>query len=163
MSKEAFLLSKTFIDSSELENSIEQIANKLHFNYQNKKNDRFNEHVVNNPRTSETLEVFISDYKQFIASQNPPYSFIPGSGNGYVIVIGYGWGNKDEQVLIPFVRELMKEFPELILYAEEWIPTQFFPYLQFSLDDLLVYEGTSSDNFLFNIPYQKELEKQKNK
>ena len=162
MSKEVFLLSKTFINSSDLENSIEQVVFKLQFTYQNNKNEKFNKHSISKPNTNEWIDMYINDYEEFITTQNPPYSF-PGNGNGSIIVIGYGWGNKDEQVLIPFLREFMKNFPELILYAEEWIPTQFFPYLQFSLDDLLAYEGTSSDDFLFNIPYQKEIERQKKK
>lgn len=61
----------------------------------------------------EQLEMYIRDLAGYNRSFNNLYGILD---YGILAEIDY---NKDEKVIVPFLREILKEIPELLVYDEE--------------------------------------------
>ncbi|KFF09029.1 hypothetical protein [Chryseobacterium luteum] len=110
------LISKQYINTSILLNKLENVALTIESEYlpqrsirlanvQIKKGEGYN--------NSEYLDIYIRDLEGYNTSFNNLYGI-----NNYGILVEIDY-NKNENLIVPFLREILKEMPELLVYDEE--------------------------------------------
>ena len=113
---EIHLIIKQYIDTSILLNKLENVALMIESEYLPQRSTRLTNIQINKGEgynNSEYLDIYIRDSAGYNRSFNNLYGI---HNYGILISIDY---NKDESLIIPFLREILKEIPELLVYDEE--------------------------------------------
>lgn len=106
------LISKQYIDTSILLSKIKKAAQQLSFQFRQFDNDYpININIFN--EKNELLDIYLRDVAGYDRSFNNLYGI---QNYGILVSIDY---HKDEKPIVPFLREILKEIPELLAYDEE--------------------------------------------
>ena len=112
MANTIHLINKQYISTNILISKLEKAAQQLKFQFRQFDNDYpINIHIFN--EDNELLDIFIRDLAGYNRSFNNLYGI-----NDYGILIDIDY-HKDEKTIVPFLREILKEMPELLVYDEE--------------------------------------------
>lgn len=143
MANTIHLISKEFLNPADVADRIRKSANKL--------NNRFSidddGEIINirlvKLEVMDFLDIFISDQPEYNDTFNNLFNI---SNYGSLITIDYGY---NDVLLIPFLREMLLELPELLVYNEE-VSGDIGSYI-FNKEHLDSFSGTDVYGF-FNTP-----------
>ncbi|MDB5226204.1 MAG: hypothetical protein JWN78_397 [Bacteroidota bacterium] len=148
MSYSVHLLNQTYMEEQDLAVNMEKAAKNLNLNFA-LENEEIMKYTVSNPQTFATLEIYINTKEKFnYAINNEYYPKITGYGPN--IIIGYGYGGKDE-ILIPFLREFLKDYTEVVVYVGENLPSEV-DYYVYTKDDIDSFTTTNEYAFTDHPP-----------
>ncbi|HEX8577038.1 MAG TPA: hypothetical protein VF677_12160 [Flavobacterium sp.] len=137
-----YLLSKSFIAENKIAESIKKTAKSL--NLQFVKNDRV--YNVSVPDFGDLLEIYPSDHDDL---QSDKEKELFKKDYGALLIIDYNNGGEEEdKVLIPFLVEFLKEYPEMLVYEDE---TNNKPFI-YSKADFDAVNDISISTAFFKIP-----------
>lgn len=112
MANTIYIINKQYISTNILLTKLKKATQQVNFQFRQFDNDYpINIHIFN--EINELLDIYIRDVAGYTRSFNNLYG-IPNYG--ILITINY---NKDEKLIVPFLREILKEMPELLVYDEE--------------------------------------------
>ncbi|WP_433626539.1 hypothetical protein [Chryseobacterium cucumeris] len=147
MANTVHLISKGYLNPNKIADIIENVAEKLNFNFfktYNSKFDIIDINLIEKNGSEGFLETSISCYSDYNNTFNQLYNI---SNYGLMVSINYSYNNT---LLIPFLIEMLEELPELLVYNEE-VPDGIGSYI-FNKDHLKNFSGTDSYTFLNKVP-----------
>lgn len=113
MANTIHLISKQYINTDILLIALKKAAQKVNFQFRQFDNDYpININIFN--EINELLDIYIRDSMGYNRSFNNLYGGI--QNYGILVEIDY---HKDEKPIVLFLREILKEMPELLVYDEE--------------------------------------------
>ena len=115
MANTIHLISKEYLDPNEVSHIIEKVAQKLGYNAGKSYSQEYDIIEINlfREHTEGYLRVSISCESDYNDTFNNLYDF---SNYGIMVSIDFGY---EDEILIPFLREMLIENPELLVYNEE--------------------------------------------
>lgn len=146
MANTIHLISKVYMNPSGVTSIIENVAQKLNYNAGKSYNQEYDILEINlfQEDSDDYLKILISCKSDYNDTFNNLYNI---SGYGIMISLDYGYGDR---LLIPFLRELLIEIPELLVYNEE-TPKGIGSYV-FNISHLENFSGTDSYALFGNPP-----------
>lgn len=112
MANTIYIINKQYINTNILLTKLKKATQQVNFQFRQFDNDYpINIHIFN--EINELLDIYIRDVAGYTRSFNNLYGI---QNYGILITINY---NKDEKLIVPFLREILKEMPELLVYDEE--------------------------------------------
>lgn len=143
MANTIHLISKEFLNPANIADKIKKIANKLNNRFSiDDDGEIINIHLMK-LEVRDFLDIFISYQPEYNDTFNNLFNI---SNYGSLITIDYGY---NDVLLIPFLREMLLELPELLVYNEE-VPDGVGSYI-FNKKHLDSFSGTDVYGF-FNKP-----------
>jgi hypothetical protein len=138
-----FLLNKNFIPNDTLISKIQDTARNLRLNFEKIEEERVDVYV---PDFGDLLEIGLQGtegFKRTFAEQN--YK----KGYGTVLYIDYNNGGKrEDRTVIPFLKEFLKIFPEILVYNDEIPPSG--TALIFTKDQIEAFKDNECVNLFRN-------------
>ncbi len=137
MGKTVDFLSRTFVQEEVLTKAIKQIGEKLNLELTNDSNytlSFYNSEINNALKVDVLSELKFNELKEDDV-------YLSGYGNRFYILI---FGQED-QISVPFMREVLALFPEMIVYIEEHISSEKLgqDYITYTKNQLDQFEGDS--------------------
>lgn len=149
MSYEVHLLTKTYVLEQDLVSNIKKAAQKLNWNFIEHPDKDYTYYSLFDEKNRDGLEIFTNDEEEFnrTISENY-YPNIPEYGA--LIIIGYAFGAKGS-ALIPFLREFLKDYAEMLVYASENTPAGV-DYYVYTKQDIDGFTTINEDAFFDHPP-----------
>lgn len=146
MANTIHLISKTYINPNELSVTIEKVAQKLSYNVGKSYSQKYDIVEINlfKEDFGDNLRVSISCKSDYNDTFDNLYNI---GGYGIMVSIDYDY---EDNLLIPFLQQILKEIPELLVYNEE-TPKGIGSYV-FNVYHLENFSGTYSYALLGNPP-----------
>ncbi|WP_312341504.1 hypothetical protein [Chryseobacterium binzhouense] len=147
MANTIHLISKTYINPNELSVTIEKVAQKLSYDVGKSYSQEYDIIEIN------LFKEDIKDYLSISINCKPDHfndtfnNLYNISEYGIMVSIDYGY---EDILLIPFLQQILKEMPELLVYNEE-TPKGIGSYV-FNIYHLDSFSGTDSYALLGNPP-----------
>ena len=112
MANTIYIINKQYINTNILVSKLEKVAQQLSFQFRQFDNDYpININIFN--EKNELLDIYLRD----VAGYNRSFNNLYGIQNyGILMSIDY---HKDEKPIVPFLKEVLKDMPQLLVYDEE--------------------------------------------
>lgn len=113
MANTIYLISKQYVDTNIILNKFVVVTQKIKGEYRQLDNNFPINVNIFDEKTHDYLDIYIRDLEGYNKSFNNLYGI---QDYGILITIDY---DKDEKLIVPFLREMLNEMPELLVYDEE--------------------------------------------
>lgn len=112
MANTIYIINKQYINTNILLSKLKKVAQQLSFQLRQFDNDYpININIFN--EKNDLLDIYLRDVVGYNRSFNNLYGI---QNYGILMSIDY---HKDEKPIVPFLKEVLKEIPELLVYDEE--------------------------------------------
>jgi hypothetical protein len=149
MSYSVHLLTKTYVLEQNLVSDIKKVAQKLNWNFMASPRKDYIRYSLFDEKNEDGLEIFINTEEKFNLTIEEDY-YPNITEYGAIIIIGYAYGAKGAS-LIPFLREFLKDYSEMLVYASESVPAGV-DYYVYTKQDIDGFTTINEDAFYTHPP-----------
>jgi hypothetical protein len=149
MSYEVHLLSKIYVSEQDLVPDIKKVAKKLNFDYIEYDGKEYTIYSLYDDKNKDGIKIFINTEEEFHLTINQNY-YPNIIEYGALIIIEYAYGAKGAS-LIPFLREFLKDYSDMLVYASENI-SDGADYSVYTKQDIDGFTTINEDAFFDHPP-----------